>query len=48
MDCPKCGSPMEIISQIRTKEEGKEETRTPTVYRCMCCNYHTEPMDYKM
>jgi len=39
---------MEVISQIRLKEEGKTEARTPTIYRCMWCNYHTKPIDYKM
>ena len=49
MICPKCGSDsMNVVSQIRLKEEGKPKTRTPTVYKCTECGHHTEPKDYDM
>ena len=48
MNCPKCNSPMEIKSQIRWIEKGRDKTRSSTVYYCINCNYYLEPINYQM
>ena len=40
MDCPRCGAPMEIMHETKTKSE--MESDKAQKYRCLCCNYATK------
>lgn len=46
MQCPKCGLPMQLLSQILIKKEGKKEnTRMPTTWICQNNHYHHAKYD---
>jgi len=42
MDCPNCGSPMEVILQVNPKEKAKPEHLIPSVHHCLCCNKYVD------
>jgi len=45
MICPECGEMMDVSSNIRMKEEGKEP-RNPVSFVCPACK-HSEYKEYK-